>query len=71
MKHNNVKEIQQHQNQHKQGQNHRRKKKLELFFEDIMGSSSSEASRSVEEVINAEIHRYITELPENWTVKIL
>ena len=46
-----------------------KKKKLELFFEDIMGSSNSEASRSVEEVTNAEINRYITESPEKMFCK--
>ena len=34
-----------------------------------MGGSSSEASRSVEEVTNAEINRYITESPEKLDCK--
>ena len=41
-----------------------KKKKLELFFEDIMGSSSTKANESIEGVANAEIDRYIAESPE-------
>ena len=48
-----------------------KKKKVELFFEDIMGSSSreGEAVASIEGVANAEVDRYITESPEKLDCK--
>ena len=48
-----------------------KKKKLELFFEDIMHSSSreGEADASIEGVANAEVDRYIAESPEKLDCK--
>ena len=48
-----------------------KKKKLELFFEDIMGSSSreGEAVSSIDGVANVEVDRYIAESPEKLDCK--
>ena len=35
-----------------------------LFFEDIMGSSSVETNKSIEELASTEINRYMAETPE-------
>jgi len=42
-----------------------KKKKLELFFEDIMGNACNESNQSVEEIATAEMDRYIAESPES------
>jgi len=46
-----------------------KKKKLELFFEDIMGNGSSEGNQSAEEIATAEVDRYIAESAEKLNSK--